>query len=152
MIVGLGSNLDPEVNLLRGLAALFSAFDVTAVSSVYVTEPIGEGYAETGDFFNSCVAIRWDVSLDALKSKLITIEASIGRRREIGAAARPIDLDILAAADDAGQVTWVPNAAMPAFVEAITELGIDELVVPTRNLIPESPLGRRVIWQRVSRP
>jgi len=92
--LGLGSNIDPKINLHRALDMLRQEVLVDAVSNIWVTKSIGEAGP---DFLNA--AARITSHLEALKLKmqvLRPIEDKLGRRRTRRKnAPRTIDLDIL---------------------------------------------------------
>ena len=93
--VSLGSNLDPEANLLRALRLLSQRVRLVALSTVYRTP--AEGRPEQPDFYNAVLAIETELPPRALKYEVLrAIEAELGRRRGPDRyAARPIDLDLL---------------------------------------------------------
>jgi 2-amino-4-hydroxy-6-hydroxymethyldihydropteridine diphosphokinase len=92
--LGLGSNIgDREVNMRAALAEMSHKARITAVSSLYETEPLGPPQPR---YYNAAAAIETELSPTALLAVLWTIERSLGREpmRERNAP-RPIDLDIL---------------------------------------------------------
>lgn len=93
--VSLGSNLDPEANLLRALRLLGQSVRLVALSTVYRTP--AEGRPEQPDFYNAVLAIETGLPPRALKYEVLrAVEAALGRRRGPDRyAARPIDLDLL---------------------------------------------------------
>ncbi|MFD0854484.1 2-amino-4-hydroxy-6-hydroxymethyldihydropteridine diphosphokinase, partial [Actinomadura adrarensis] len=69
-----GSNIRPEVNLVRALSAVARAAPVKVVSPVYASAPIG---VEGGRFLNAVVGIVWPggpAELAELKSRLAAVE------------------------------------------------------------------------------
>jgi 2-amino-4-hydroxy-6-hydroxymethyldihydropteridine diphosphokinase len=95
--IGLGSNLgDRAGNLLLAIRGMIEAgLDVIQISKVYETEPV-ETFAQ-GAFLNMVVELRGN-SLPApeeLMARLLRIENSLGRTREVAMAPRSIDLDLL---------------------------------------------------------
>lgn len=95
--LGLGSNVgDPAAKLtaaIEGLAA--GGVEVSAVSSAYRTEPVGE-ILDQPDFLNAAVQIRTELGPEELLDLCKRIEADLGR--DSGArrhAPRPIDIDLL---------------------------------------------------------
>jgi len=94
--IGLGSNMGEREASLRQAVELLDATDgveVTNVSSIYETEPVG--YLDQPDFLNAVVEI--ETSLSARKLLLATkeIERLQERRRDVRWGPRTIDLDIL---------------------------------------------------------
>ena len=78
--LGLGSNVgDPAENLRGALDALGEhGVDVEAVSSTYLTEPVGE-YLDQPDFLNAAARIETDLEPEALLDVCKAIEAEMGR-------------------------------------------------------------------------
>lgn len=90
----LGSNLDPEVNLPRAVAALARLGRILGVSSVYQSPPSAR--PEQPDFLNAAVLLETGLEPAALQRALRNTEAELGRvRRSDRHAARPIDLDLV---------------------------------------------------------
>jgi len=90
IFLGIGSNIGDR---LANLQRAYDAFTVVHASSVYETEPVG--FTEQPWFLNSVVQIESALSpLDLLKY-CQSIEASLGRTREIWKGPRTIDIDIL---------------------------------------------------------
>jgi 2-amino-4-hydroxy-6-hydroxymethyldihydropteridine diphosphokinase len=93
--LGLGSNLgDREGHLERGLAALSArGVHLTAVSSIYETEPVG-GPAQ-GPYLNLVAAGETSLAPEALMQAALEAEAEAGRVRTVRNAPRTLDVDIL---------------------------------------------------------
>ncbi len=93
--VSIGSNIDPEENVKKTLHLLRKQVDVRAVSTVYLTEPVGP--PGQPPYYNCVVEI--DTGLPPLELKhrvLRRTEEELGRRRsEDKYAARTIDLDLI---------------------------------------------------------
>lgn len=94
--IGLGSNLgNPEENLREALKMLDRGTEikVTAVSSLYLTEPVG---FEDQPWFYNCVAeLETELPPEKLLDILQSIENDLGRVRTIRWGPRTVDLDIL---------------------------------------------------------
>ena len=111
--IGLGSNQGRRVAWLRrGVRGLLEAgHRITAASSLYLTEPVGNPYLP---WFVNCVvaldpALSWDPSV--LLRTCMRIESSCGRRRSTAALQpRTLDLDLLLHGD---LVTEGPNLTLP---------------------------------------
>lgn len=94
--IALGSNLDPENNIINMIGALFDLSDIVDISEIMRTEPVGlksEKY-----FLNTVVRIEINKDRTQLKSALNAIEESLGRDRsnpERKYRDRTADLDIL---------------------------------------------------------
>ena len=93
--LGLGSNLgDRERHLERGLRALGArGVRMTAVSSIYETEPVG-GPAQ-GPYLNLVASAETALSPEALMQAALETEAEAGRVRGVRNAPRTLDVDIL---------------------------------------------------------
>jgi 2-amino-4-hydroxy-6-hydroxymethyldihydropteridine diphosphokinase len=93
--VALGSNINPQVNILQSLLMLKSYITIAAISNFYRTSPVGR--PEQPDFINGVVKIRTDRSPRELKFEVLRkIEEKLGRvRSEDKFAPRTIDLDMI---------------------------------------------------------
>lgn len=94
-VLSVASNIAPEEHIPRALAALSEALPIEAVSTFYVTAPLGR--PEQGDYFNGAVRVRHQGGARHLKLEILRpIEAALGRVRTPDRyAARSIDLDVL---------------------------------------------------------
>ncbi len=95
VLVALGSNLGNRRLFLRsGVESLKTVLSVVRISSVYETEPVD---APRGSpwFLNMAVAGHTAQGPEELLENLLEIESSLGRRRSVRNAPRPIDLDLL---------------------------------------------------------
>ncbi len=92
--LSLGSNIEPEVNLVRALELLHKLGRVEKISSAWESESVG---AEGPNYLNACILFVTPLEQDALKARvLLPIEAQLGRKRtENRFAPRPIDIDIV---------------------------------------------------------
>jgi len=92
--IGIGSNLEPQKNVRQAMRELRRVGQVIAISTVWMTEPIGR--PEQPAFYNLVAELRTDLPPEELRSALRQIEDQLGRRRTADRyAARTIDLDIL---------------------------------------------------------
>ena len=66
---------------------------LVAVSSLYETEPVGEGYPSP--FINGVAELSTELNPRAVLSAALSIEAGLGRDRSKAEPARPMDLDLL---------------------------------------------------------
>ncbi len=93
-IIGIGSNIDADLNIQEMLKLLASDVEIVQVSTMIQTKPIG--ITEQADFTNGAVLIRTDKDVKALKSYLKKLEDKMGRdRTQKKFGPRNIDLDIL---------------------------------------------------------
>lgn len=92
--LSLGSNLgDRAANLQFAIAQLSSAGKVTAVSSLYETEPVG--VVDQSWFLNCVVAIETELAAGELLRSVLEIERFMGRQRLSQKGPRKIDIDVL---------------------------------------------------------
>lgn len=95
VLLGLGANLgEPVRQLSEAVRALAAAVSLTAISSVYRTEPVG--LREQPDFYNLVCMGRTTLSPRALLAVAREIEAGLGRVRRLRDGPRTIDIDLLA--------------------------------------------------------
>ncbi|MEO8458289.1 MAG: 2-amino-4-hydroxy-6-hydroxymethyldihydropteridine diphosphokinase [Chloroflexota bacterium] len=92
--IGLGSNMgDRRANLRAALIALARSVRITAVSSLYETDPVGPPQE---NYYNAVAAIETDRAPAEVLGILWQIERDLGREPiHERNAPRPIDLDIL---------------------------------------------------------
>jgi 2-amino-4-hydroxy-6-hydroxymethyldihydropteridine diphosphokinase len=95
--LGLGSNVGEREEHLRAALRLLveHGVEVEAVSSLYVTEPVGE-MVDQPDFLNAAARIRTELEPEELLDVCKAIEAERGRM--FGGprhGPRPLDLDLL---------------------------------------------------------
>ena len=92
--LSLGSNVgDREANLRSAIEKLAGLGQVTAVSSLYETEPVE--FTAQPWFLNCVVALRTELMPKLFLAKTLAIEQQMGRRRVQAKGPRTIDIDIL---------------------------------------------------------
>jgi 2-amino-4-hydroxy-6-hydroxymethyldihydropteridine diphosphokinase len=99
--LGLGSNVGDSAAHLRAAIELLRArgIVVDAVSSTYVTEPVGE-ILDQPDFLNAAVRIRTDLEPEQLLDACKAVEAERGRSFAAPRhSPRPLDVDLLLLGD-----------------------------------------------------
>lgn len=99
--LGLGSNVgDRRAHLAAAVAALPAhRVAVTATSSVYETEPVGE-VLDQPDFLNACARIETDLDPEGLLDACKAVERELGRAPGgVRHGPRPIDVDVLLLGD-----------------------------------------------------
>jgi 2-amino-4-hydroxy-6-hydroxymethyldihydropteridine diphosphokinase len=127
--IGLGANLGDRLATLRTAVQRLRTFGrVTAVSSLYETEPVG--YLEQPRFLNAVVELESGLPPADLLRALLGIERDLGRTRSFPNAPRTLDLDLLLVEDvflDTPELT-LPHPRLPerAFV-----------LVPLAEIAPE---------------
>jgi 2-amino-4-hydroxy-6-hydroxymethyldihydropteridine diphosphokinase len=100
-LLGLGSNVgDRRAHLQGAVDALPSVgVRVTAASSVYDTDPVGE-VTDQPSFLNACVLVETQLEPLALLDAVKRLEAELGREPEgVRHGPRAIDVDILLLGD-----------------------------------------------------
>ncbi|MBA3867050.1 MAG: 2-amino-4-hydroxy-6-hydroxymethyldihydropteridine diphosphokinase [Solirubrobacterales bacterium] len=99
--LGLGSNVGDSAGHLRAAIALLGdrGVRVDAVSSAYVTEPVGE-ILDQADFLNAAIRIRTALEPEALLDACKEVEAERGRAFDLPRhSPRPLDVDLLLLGD-----------------------------------------------------
>jgi 2-amino-4-hydroxy-6-hydroxymethyldihydropteridine diphosphokinase len=99
--LGLGSNVGDSAGHLRAAIELLEAegIEVDAVSSTYLTEPVGE-ILDQPDFLNAAVRIRTELEPEELLDACKRVEAERGRRFDLPRhSPRPLDVDLLLLGD-----------------------------------------------------
>jgi 2-amino-4-hydroxy-6-hydroxymethyldihydropteridine diphosphokinase len=95
--IGLGSNLgDRAGNLLLGIRGMLNAgLEVTRLSQIYETEPV-ETFAQPS-FLNMVVELQGNTlpPPEEVMARLLQVEHSLGRTRDMAKGPRIIDLDFL---------------------------------------------------------
>ena len=130
--VGLGSNLgDRAGHLLLAVRGMLDAgLDVIRLSSIYETDPVGN--EDQPAFLNLVAELRGPTlpSPDQLLARLLRIEYSLGRKREVPLGPRTIDLDLLIVKDELANTEFLtlphPRLHLRRFV-----------LVPLNELVPD---------------
>lgn len=92
--LGLGSNVgEREGHLAHALRRLGEAFDLTGVSSVWETDPVG--YEDQGRFLNLVARVETDAPPLEVLHTVRSIEGERGRERTFRNAPRTLDMDVL---------------------------------------------------------
>lgn len=100
VVLGIGSNIEPESNIAASLAALRARFGELAVSPRYRAAAVG---FSGDDFINLVVSLITELPLAALNAELKAIEKDFGRADNAPRfSPRHIDLDILFYGDYCG--------------------------------------------------
>ena len=93
-VVALGANLEePRKAIELAIELLKQATDVTAISSLYETAPVGG--PDQDNYINAVVTLESELPAADLLSLLHGIEKSMGRVRDVHWGPRVIDLDLI---------------------------------------------------------
>jgi 2-amino-4-hydroxy-6-hydroxymethyldihydropteridine diphosphokinase len=124
VLIGAGSNADPERRLRFALAELGRRFEALRCSSVYRSAAAG---GPAADYLNLVAAVHTELAVDAVRDELRAIETLAGRSRS-DAAVCELDLDLLTYGRrvDAGRRLPRPGLFTAPFV-----------LVPLAELAPE---------------
>lgn len=92
--LSLGSNIQPEVNLVRAVDLLQNYGRIETVSNAWESESVG---AEGPNYLNACVLLVTSMDQASLKEQaLLPIEIELGRKRSADKfTPRTIDIDIV---------------------------------------------------------
>jgi len=94
VVVGVGSNIEPDSNIIKAHARMAEEFRVVAVSPIVETTPVG--YMNQPNFKNGAVLLETPLNRERVVKTLKGIEKDLGR--ESGGeryGPRPIDLDVV---------------------------------------------------------
>ncbi len=93
-VIALGANLgNPQENIDLAVALLREATDITAISSMYVTKPVGG--PEQPDYITAVALAESDLPAADVLSVVHGIETALGRQRIEHWGPRTIDLDLI---------------------------------------------------------
>jgi len=95
VLVGIGSNIEPERHLVAGAAALRARFPAVRFSQVYRSAAVGMDRG-AADFLNACALFTVDCEVASLQQWLKQVEDAHGRERSHGSwRPRTLDLDVM---------------------------------------------------------
>ncbi len=93
VLLGLGSNIEPELHLRAAAIAIRKQFPGARFSKVYRSTAVG---MEAADFLNACCLLWTEMDRTVLHTWLKDLENTRGRDRRRGSwRPRTLDLDIL---------------------------------------------------------
>ncbi|MDQ6996692.1 MAG: 2-amino-4-hydroxy-6-hydroxymethyldihydropteridine diphosphokinase, partial [Mariprofundus sp.] len=81
VLVGMGSNIEPEKNLLQAATMLRGEFSHAVFSSVYCSAAVG---MDGDDFLNACCLFASPLSLQQIRRLMKALEDAQGRDRSAG--------------------------------------------------------------------
>lgn len=130
--LGLGSNVgDRQAQLNEAIRLLDEkkGIEVVKVSSFYETAPVG--YVDQPDFLNLCIAIKTDLSPQAVLENALEIEQALHRVRKERWGPRTLDIDILMYDDE---VIESPDLVIPH--PRMTERAF--VLIPLQEIAPDT--------------
>jgi 2-amino-4-hydroxy-6-hydroxymethyldihydropteridine diphosphokinase len=133
--LGLGSNVDSEVNIRAGISALQDTFGDISLSPSYTSTAVG---FEGDDFINLVARIETDMPPLELRRYLRNLEDRYGRKRDVPKFSdRSLDIDILLYDDLVllSPLLEIPRAEILKFshvLKPLTDLAPD-LIHPTEH-------------------
>ncbi len=93
-VIGVGSNIEPEINLPRARERIAERHVIVAESPLVETSPVG--YVHQPDFTNGALLLETRVDRQRLRADLKAIETTLGRQPgQDRYGPRTIDLDIV---------------------------------------------------------
>lgn len=92
--LSLGSNIQPEINLVRAIQLLRQHGEIIKISNAWDSESVG---AEGPNYLNACLSFSTSLGHTELKEQVLRpIELQLGRKRsENKFAPRTMDIDII---------------------------------------------------------
>jgi len=92
--LSLGSNIQPEINLIRGIQLLQAHGKIGKISNAWESQSVG---AQGPNYLNACVSFITSLTCEELKETIILpIELQLGRKRtENKFSPRTMDIDII---------------------------------------------------------
>ena len=101
LVLSLGSNVEPKVNIQLAVKALRRKFGELSLSRVFESEAVG---FEGNNFLNLVASGESESSLEDVQNSLKMLEDDMGRERDKPKFSdRPIDIDILLFGDSTGE-------------------------------------------------
>jgi 2-amino-4-hydroxy-6-hydroxymethyldihydropteridine diphosphokinase len=98
IVIGLGSNIQPQANLITAADLLREEWPDMRFSGVYRSKAVG--YAKQDDFLNAVAVAETDRDALSVHGKLKQIEEALGKEIAFANGPRTIDLDLLLYGDE----------------------------------------------------
>lgn len=109
VVIALGSNLGDRKAAIESAINLLKEFiEIEKISTLIETDPVGG--PEQGPYLNGVLLGRTSLAPEELMTKLLDVEAELGRVRSVPNAPRTIDLDLI---DYEGVVIDSPTLTLP---------------------------------------
>jgi 2-amino-4-hydroxy-6-hydroxymethyldihydropteridine diphosphokinase len=137
VVIALGSNIEKERNLPRAVDLLREMCEVTAVSPIYETEPVG--LLNQPNFWNTAVLLQTDLSASQIKQQIIgSIETQLKRVRQADKnAPRTIDADIVLFNDAVFEYDGGDGRSRPIPDPDLVKF--PHVAIPVADLLPDFP-------------
>lgn len=106
-LIGIGSNIGSAENNVNNAIKALSLLPKTKVvgaSPMYESSPVG--YAEQSNFINAVCEAESEFDIHEMLGACLGIEAGFGRVREFKNGPRIIDIDLLCAKDENGELVF----------------------------------------------
>ncbi|OZG70058.1 2-amino-4-hydroxy-6-hydroxymethyldihydropteridine diphosphokinase [Hahella sp. CCB-MM4] len=143
VLVGIGSNIDPQKNLQAAFDALAAEFNSLELSPVYRCRAVG---FDGDDFYNLVASFDTRLGVGELQQALKRIEASTGRTgNETKWSGRTLDIDILTYDSVVGTVDGVELPRDEIVKHAYVLKPLADLV--PEGLHPECGKKYRALWE-----
>ena len=144
LVLSLGSNLEPRVNIPRAVKFLRQKFGKLSLSRVYESEAIG---FKGDNFLNLVASVECYVSLGMVQSYLKLLEDRMGRDRDMPRFSdRTIDIDILLYGDSTGEECGLSLPRAEILSSAFVLCPLAELH-PNLNYFPRD-LTFKELWEK----
>jgi dihydroneopterin aldolase/2-amino-4-hydroxy-6-hydroxymethyldihydropteridine diphosphokinase len=147
VFIAVGSNLDPEENVVRGLQFLDAEVGIRRVSTFYRTPALDR--PQDPPFANGVIEVGGEPGPFEMKALLQRVESRLGRKRtEDRFAPRTLDLDLLLHGDQvvSSDVLTLPHPdirARPFVAIPLLELAPDLILpdsgMPLRSIVDSLP-------------
>ncbi len=152
--IGIGSNIDREINIRGAVRELATHYGPLTLSPVYESKALG---FEGENFFNLVAGFDSANSIQSIKETLFKIESQLGRvRQENRFSARTLDLDLLLHGDTVRHDDKVnlphPDIQRYAFVlrplaDIAPELRHPETGLSCARMWQQFDAGKQELWK-----
>lgn len=138
--LSLGSNIEPESNIIACIRMLRKVCKITGLSQVYETKALGD--LSQPDYLNAVVRCKSDLTPMQLQKKVIErIETNLGRTRSGDKFdARTIDIDIILVNRDILKIEHRPIPSPEILSRAFVAIPIAEIEPELRHPITDQSM------------
>jgi 2-amino-4-hydroxy-6-hydroxymethyldihydropteridine diphosphokinase len=118
-VVSLGSNINPQENILRAFTFLQKEFEVLKEAGPVRTSPVG--ITSQPHFLNAAALLQTNLTLDDLVAFLKSVEDEMGRdRSRPKSGPREIDLDVIIWNDEVVDKDFYERVFLQKLVEDLS--------------------------------